>query len=256
MTVRIAMAQIAVHTSQVEQNLSRIEAAIDEAAEKDADIIVLPEAADVGWLSDSTAALAQPIPGPNSDRLASKASDLGVHVVCGLIEKAGDRTYNSAVLIDDHGEILTVHRKINTARNWLKQDVYHNGMIVQVAETRLGNIGTPICADCFTNMHWITDTMAGLGAKLILSPVAWAIPPKKAVDDRTNNKQWRHSYSILSARHDIYILGVDSVGIITEGVWKDFPVYGGSVATGPGGTVIAEGVFGEEEILIVDAEID
>ena len=34
-------------------------------------------------------------------------------VVAGLVKRVGDRLYNAAVLIDPHGEILLVHRKIN-----------------------------------------------------------------------------------------------------------------------------------------------
>jgi predicted amidohydrolase len=58
--------------------------------------------------------LAEPIPGPATDRLAEKAIKYGMHIVFGIMEKGeGDNLHNSSVLIDAKGEILTVNMVSN-----------------------------------------------------------------------------------------------------------------------------------------------
>ena len=68
-------------------------------------------------------------------------------VVAGLVERAGDRLYNAAVLIDPRGETLLVHRKINELE--IAHDLYSIGDRLAVVPTELGTLGISICADNF-----------------------------------------------------------------------------------------------------------
>ena len=61
--IRLALAQIAVEGGALEANLARVEVAVAEAASAGADIVVLPEAADVGWAHPAVLELADVIPG-------------------------------------------------------------------------------------------------------------------------------------------------------------------------------------------------
>ena len=53
---------------------------------------------------------AEEIPGPSTEALADACRRLGVHVVCGLIERDGDRLHNAAVLIGPDGLIGTYRK--------------------------------------------------------------------------------------------------------------------------------------------------
>ena len=84
------------------------------AAARGCRLVVLPECLDLGWTDPSARDLARPIPGPHADRLAPRRhASTDIYVAAGLVERAGDRLYNAAVLIDPEGRILLHHRKIN-----------------------------------------------------------------------------------------------------------------------------------------------
>ena len=166
----IGMGQQLVIPGEPEENLRRAEAMIARAAEQDCKVVVLPECLDLGWLDSSMGSLAKPIPGSYSSQLADAARENGIYVAAGLTERVGNRFYNSAVFIDDQGEILLKHRKINELRFGAPHDRYSFGDRLMVAETPFGCVGLLICADAFAPA--ISETLARMGAKLILSPCA------------------------------------------------------------------------------------
>ncbi|HJZ58417.1 MAG TPA: carbon-nitrogen hydrolase family protein, partial [Gemmataceae bacterium] len=110
---RVGMAQILVEGGRPAANLGRAVEAVRVAAAQGCRLVVLPECLDLGWTDPSARATAEPIPGPHSDVLARAARDQRVYVAAGLVERAGDRLYNAAVLIDPTGRILLHHRKLN-----------------------------------------------------------------------------------------------------------------------------------------------
>ena len=112
-TVRIALGQIVCLDGDRVGNLARIESAVREAKRQEADLVCLPEMALLGWVNPDAHQRAHAIPGEDSQALCKLARDHKVHLCAGLAEKAGDHLYDSALLIDDAGQILLKHRKIN-----------------------------------------------------------------------------------------------------------------------------------------------
>src|SRR5437867_1537635 len=110
---RVGMGQVLVEGGQPEANLRRAAAAIRIAAEQGCRLVVLPECLDLGWTDPSARTRAVPIPGPHTDVLARAAREHRIHVVAGLVERAGDHLFNAAVLISPTGQIVLHHRKIN-----------------------------------------------------------------------------------------------------------------------------------------------
>ena len=144
---QLGMAQMLVEGGAVEQNLARAMQMIKQAAEHNCKVVVLPECLDIGWTDPAARDLAQPIPGPHSDRLCQAAQQAQIYVAAGLTERAGDKIYNAAILISPAGEILLKHRKINIMD--IAQDLYATGDGLGVVQTSLGTIGLNICADNF-----------------------------------------------------------------------------------------------------------
>ena len=108
------MAQMRVIGGDLRGNLLRAAKMTADAAAAGADIIVLPEAMDLGWTHHSATELAEPIPdGETFEYLADLAEDHAIYICAGVTEKEGDVIYNTAVLIDRQGKLLTRHRKIN-----------------------------------------------------------------------------------------------------------------------------------------------
>ncbi|MHC4171170.1 MAG: carbon-nitrogen hydrolase family protein, partial [Planctomycetota bacterium] len=145
-TVRIAMCQIFCLDGDRRGNFVRIENAIRDAKDAGADIACLPETTLLGWVNPEAHKRAHAIPGPDSDRLCRLATDHDIHLCVGLAEKDGKKLYDSVLLIDNDGQILLKHRKINLLSE-LMSPPYTAGNSVNAVETEFGKIGLLICAD-------------------------------------------------------------------------------------------------------------
>jgi N-carbamoylputrescine amidase len=254
-TVRIGMAQILVEGGQSGANLGRAVAMIERAAAAGCDVVVLPECMDVGWMHPAARELAQPVPGPSSDRLAGAARAHAVYVVAGLTERAGDRVYNSAVLLGPDGRLLLRHRKINELD--IAHGLYAIGDSLGVAHTPLGTIAISVCADNFPDTLCFAHAQARMGAQLLLSPAAWAVDAGH--DDATERYGaiWETGYTSVARLFDMAVVGVSNVGRLAAGPWRGRKCIGCSLAVAPGGTVLARGPYGDaaEELVVVDVPV-
>jgi predicted amidohydrolase len=253
--LRIGMAQMLVEGAQPAANLERAEAFVRDALSKSCQLVVLPECMDLGWTDPSARRLAQPIPGPHTQRLAHSAVQTGVYIVAGLVERAGNQLYNAAALIDPRGEILLVHRKINELE--IAHDLYSIGDRLAVAHTALGTLGISICADNFPNSLAMGHVLARMGAQVLLSPSAWAVDADHDNQVTPYGDRWRRAYGELGRLYDLPVIGVSNVGWLTDGPWKGRKAIGCSLATNHHGEILAVGPYGEtaEELIVVDVEL-
>lgn len=243
-----------VEGAQPAANLERAEAFVRDAAGQGCRLVVLPECMDVGWADPSARHLSQPIPGPHTERLAQVAMKSGIFVVAGLVERAGSQLYNAAALIDSHGKILLVHRKINELE--IAHDLYSIGDHLAVVHTELGTLGISICADNFPNSLAIGHVLARMGAQILLSPSAWVVEADH--DNRVDpyGERWRHAYRELGRLYDLPIVGVSNVGRVTAGPWKGRKAIGCSLATDHRGEIVAEGPYGESAEALITVAIE
>jgi predicted amidohydrolase len=250
---KAGMAQILVAGGRPEANLGRAVEMIRQAASQRCRMVVLPECLDLGWTDPSARELAQPIPGPHVERLADAARDNRIFVTAGLVERAGDRLYNAAVLIGPGGEIVLHHRKINELD--IALDLYAVGDRLGVVQTELGTLGLNICADNFGDSLAIGHVLARMGAQVILSPSAWAVDAGHDNDREPYGQLWRDSYTQLARLYDLTVIGVSNVGRITGGPWQGRKCIGCSLAIGPGGEILSQGPYGDDAEALVCAEV-
>lgn len=164
---KLALAQMPVIGGERDANLCCAVEFISKAANAGAAIILLPEALDLGWCHDSARASAGVIPGGESClRLREAARTHRIHVCAGLIERAGDRLFNSAVLISPEGEVLLHHRKLNELA--MAHHLYAQGDRLAVVRTPLGIMGLMICADGFAPGQVVSRALGLMGAQIIL----------------------------------------------------------------------------------------
>jgi predicted amidohydrolase len=255
--VRVGMAQILVRTGAVDENLSRAEAAVARARALDCDVVVLPECLDLGWTNPAARKLATPIPGPFSDRLAAAARRHAIHLVAGLHERDGERLFNSSVLFDDTGQLLHKHHKINELD--IAWDLYTRGDSLALAHTRFGRIAISICADNSPASVSLGHAAGHLGARMILSPCAWAVPADyDPAREPYGWNVWDDSYPVIARRHRMPVIGVSNVGPIEAGPWQGRSCIGSSLAVSGHGTVLVRGPYGAnaEALLTVDLPLD
>jgi predicted amidohydrolase len=250
-TVRLAICQVLVIDSDREGNFRRIEFALDGAAAQHADIAVFPESSILGWENPEAHRLAAPIPGADSDRIASLARKHNIMIAIGLDEKDGDKLYDSAILVDRTGKLLWKHRKINVLPE-LMTPPYSRGKPedIGVVETEFGRIGVLICADTFTDAY--LERLKTLKPDLVLVPYGWAAP----------NDQWPQHSKLLeelvkkrAAQLRCPMAGVDLVGEMTHGPWAG-QTYGGSSFVADGkGKILLTARDRDTDLRVIEMEI-
>ena len=131
-TIKVAAAQLkAFALGQADQALASIDWAVKQAAEAGVDLLVLPECAYPAYLIGSVENYRAAEVLPPSEYiivLARLARQNNMHIVSGYIEDVGTHFYNSAVLIDNQGHEVGIHRQtllggadhpdVNTGRGW------------------------------------------------------------------------------------------------------------------------------------------
>jgi len=229
--VRLAICQILVIDSDREGNFRRIEYALEQASAQHAQIAVFPESSILGWENPDAHKMATPIPGADSDRIASLARKYRMMIAIGLDEKGGDHLYDSAILVDKSGKLLWKHRKINVLPE-LMTPPYSQGRPedIGVVETEFGRIAVLICADTFSDAF--VERMKTLKPDLMLVPYGWAATNDKWPD---HSKELEGLVSRRASQVHCPMAGVDLVGEMTHGPWTGW-TYGGSsfVADGTG----------------------
>lgn len=248
-TVKFALAQIFCLDGDRSGNFARIEGAIAEAKEHEAEIVCFPETAILGWVNPDAHQRAFPIPGEDSDRLCKLAMDNSIFISIGLAEKEGEKLYDSAILIDNKGNIILKHRKINIVTE-LMSPPYTLGSDIKTVDTKFGSIGMLICADSFKEE--ILNEMKELKPDLMLIPYGWA-----AGENAWPEHSLALSRTVQNAAKVIgcTIIGTDLVGQISHGPWTSLVYGGASVASDKNGNILAIGKDRDKEVLIINLEL-
>ena len=250
-TVPTAVCQILVIDGDREGNFRRIEYALESAAARAARIAVFPESAILGWENPDAHRLACPIPGADSDRIASLARHFGMMIAIGPDERDGERLYDSAILVDAAGRLLWKHRKIEVLAE-LMDPPYAEGRPedIGVVETEHGRIGMLICADTFRDD--CADRVAALRPDLMLVPYGWA----------AEMDQWPgHAKSLeelvtrRAAQWKCPVVAADLVGGMTRGPWAGRTFGGASLVADGEGRVLARLRDRDVEVRIVDVPV-
>jgi predicted amidohydrolase len=249
--VRLAICQILAIDGDREGNFRRIEYALEQAELKHADIAIFPESSILGWENPDAHRMAAPIPGKDSDRIATLARQHHLMIAIGLDEKDGDKLYDSAILVDKTGKLLWKHRKINVLPE-LMTPPYSQGRPedIGVVETEFGRIAVLICADTFSNEF--VNRMKELKPDLMLVPYGWAAP----------NDQWPQHSKVLedlvkrtAALVRCPMAGVDLVGEMTHGPWAG-QTYGGSSFVADGtGKILLTGKDRDTDFQVIDVAV-
>jgi predicted amidohydrolase len=111
---------------------------------------------------------AETIPGPSTDFVAGVARGNHVNIVFGMVERAGDVLYNSAVLLDRDGNITGKYHKVQLPISDASSGL-SPGDSVPVFDTDFGRVAVLICQDI-----WFPEPAREAmlkGAELLLVPI-------------------------------------------------------------------------------------
>jgi predicted amidohydrolase len=166
-------------TGSKEGSVNAFLQALDRVGADKPDIVCLGEGITKVGNDESYITLAEPIPGPTTERLSDKARRYHMYVVAGLFEREGNAVYNTAVLIDRQGVVAGKYRKVYLPREEIEGGLTP-GVAYPVFQTDFGKVGIMICWD----LQYVDPAraLAANGAEIILMPI------------------WGGNYALMKAR--------------------------------------------------------
>ncbi len=238
--MKVALAQVAPQLVAKEANLAKIEKTVAKAG---ADLAMFGEMFLTGYMArDAFPRLAEPVPGPATERLARIATEYGTHILVGMPERdaKGRHLFNTSVLVAPDGK-LWKYRKIHPANfGPFEEGLYFGrGSELVLAETKLGKLGLLICYDAFFPELAKSYALQGAEALAIISA---APATSKAFFDK-----------ILPARaieNTMFVLYTNLVGTELNMVFQ-----GGTQAIGPRGEDLGRAKDFEEDVVVADVDL-
>lgn len=236
-------------TPDHEDNLKRGVEVFREAARAGAELVAFAELAFLRFLPQypSTAealAKAEPIPGPTTELFSALSRKYGVVTVLNLLEKDGEKTYDSSPVIDADGRLLGVTRMVHIMEGpgFHEKGYYTPGSLSDIVyNTRVGRVGVAICYD-----RHFPEYMRGLalrGAEIVIVPQAGAI-------GEWTEGIFEAELQVAAFQNGYYAALVNRVG--REEVHQ---FAGESYVVDPGGKVIARAPQGRDFILYADCDL-
>ncbi|MFQ5702397.1 MAG: carbon-nitrogen hydrolase family protein [Gemmatimonadales bacterium] len=247
--MRIALAQTSAGPDR-DKNLERATGAMVRARASGADLIAFPELAVEPFFPqnehDPTASeRAEPIPGPTSDCIASKARELELVTVFNMYERDSDgRAFDSSPVFDSDGSLLGVTRMVHITDYicFHEKEYYdpgNNG--APVYDTRVGAVGVAICYD----RHY-PEYMRALGvagAELVVIPQAGAVG------------EWPEGLYEAEVRTAAFQNGYFAALCNRVGEEERLTFSGESFVVDPAGCVVARGERLAEDLLLADIDL-
>ncbi|MFN7962684.1 MAG: nitrilase-related carbon-nitrogen hydrolase [Thermoanaerobaculia bacterium] len=247
--MRLALAQVSAGPDR-SANLEKALAQMRRAAAAGAELIAFPELALDRFFPQrpgdaSARELAEPVPGPTTERLASLARELGLVTVFNLYERdAEGRTFDSSPVIDADGTLLGTTRMVHITDYPLfhEQDYYHPGDHgAPVYQTRAGRVGVAICYD--RHFPEYLRALGLAGAELVVIPQAGTVG------------EWPEGMYEAEVRAAAFQNGYFTALVNRVGVEDRLDFAGESFVVDPEGRVLARGASGEEDLVLCDCEL-
>lgn len=253
-------------SKSVEKNIIHAEELVRQAAEKGADIVLLPELFERPYFCQERryeyyeyAQTAEENPAVR--HFSRVAAELGIVIPVSFYEKEVNNTYNSVAILDADGKNLGIYRKTHIPDDHYYQEKFYftpGDTGFKAFKTRYGTIGVGICWD-----QWFPETarfMAVKGAELLFYPTAIGSEPILSVDSMPH---WRRCMQGHSASNLMPVIAANRVGLeeVTpceaNGNQKSaLKFYGSSFITDGAGEVIESMDRDSEGVITAEFDLD
>ncbi|KAA9014509.1 carbon-nitrogen family hydrolase [Niallia endozanthoxylica] len=237
--MKIAVIQMDIEFGQPEKNFTKVEAAVKEAAENKADMIVLPEMWNTGYALKQLETLADQNGERTKALLSTLANQYRVNIVGGSVatKKQGE-FYNTMFVANRTGTIVSEYDKAHLFK-LMDEHVYMNaGNNVNTFELDDITCGGVICYD-LRFPEWIRAHVLK-GAKIMFIPAQWPTP---RID------HWQLLLQARAIENQCFIVAVNRVGSDPANTFN-----GHSMVIAPWGDVLISGHM-EEGIYYTDIDL-
>ncbi len=240
--VTVASVQMEPRIGSKDSNVQHSIKLIERASDAGANLVVLPELANTGYVFASRAeafSLAESVPdGHTTKAWIDVASRCNVYLVAGIAERAGDQLYNSAAIIGPKG-YLGIYRKMHL---WGDENLFFEpgDKGLPIIRTEFGSLGVLICYD-----GWFPEayrTLAAQGVDIVAMPTNWVPMPGQPLD--------QPAMANTLAMANAHANGLNIVCANRIGIERDQPFIGRSLIVGAQGWPLAGPASSDtEEIL-------
>jgi N-carbamoylputrescine amidase len=237
------------------KNLDRALTRVDEAAKAGAQLISLSELFRSRYFCQTNDPrffeLAETVPGPTTELLGRVAKEHRTVLIASLFEKAGEKFYNTACVLDADGRFLGKYRKVHIPddpQNYYSEYFYFTpgDLGFKAFETRYAKIGVQVCWD-----QWFPEGARALalqGAEILFYPTAigW-----QREGDETLGKAERDAWVTVQRGHAIsntvFVAAANRIGVEDH-----LNFWGSSFVADPLGRVLGQASSDREENLLVE----
>ncbi|MFC1749193.1 carbon-nitrogen hydrolase [Pseudomonadota bacterium] len=251
-------------TDNIQNNLAANVAAIEKAAAQGAKLVLLQELHNSLYFCQTEDTdqfdLAEPIPGPSCEQLASTAKENNIVIVSSLFEKRAPGLYhNTAVVFDSDGSVAGKYRKMHIPDDpgFYEKFYFTPGDLgFTPIETSVGKLGVLVCWD-----QWYPEAarlMALAGAELLLYPTAIGWDPR---DDDEEQQRQRDAWVTIQRGHAIAngipVLACNRTGHESDSSQQSDGIqfWGTSFVAGPQGEILAEASTDHDVVLMADIDM-
>jgi N-carbamoylputrescine amidase len=260
--LRVALVQETNH-GDAEANLQVIERRVAEAAEQGAKLVLLQELHNGAYFCQHESVaefdLAEPIPGPSTERLGRLAKQHGVVIVGSLFERRAAGLYhNTAVVLEADGRLLGRYRKMHIPDDpgFYEKFYFTPGDLgFEPIDTSVGRLGVLVCWD-----QWYPEAarlMALAGAELLLYPTAIGWDPDDVRDEKDRQRNaWILSHRGHAVANGLPVLSCNRVGHEPSPLGASgIRFWGSSHVLGPQGEFLAEANTDAPELLFAAVDL-
>ena len=256
-TVTVAATQMACGWD-IDKNLGKAEALIRQAHKDGAQIILIQELfATPYFCKDQDPKYFSMAEAVDDSRVIEKmqalAKELQVVLPVSFFEKANRAYFNSLVVIDADGSVVSHYRKSHIPDGPGYQEKFYfspGDTGFKVADTRYANIGVAICWD-----QWFPEaarSMVLMGADFLFYPTAIGSEPVTGDDSRDH---WCRVMQGHSAANMVPVIASNRIGVET-GESCELTFYGSSFITDETGGMVGQASRDVEEVIIASFDID
>jgi N-carbamoylputrescine amidase len=256
--VKVAATQMSC-SNNIDENISKAEKLVREAADKGAQIILLQELFETPYFcqkekSDYYIYATELEQNKAINHFKEIAKELKVVLPISFYEKKNYARYNALAVIDANGEILGTYRKshIPDGPGYEEKFYFNPGDTgFKVWNTRYGKIGVGVCWD-----QWYPEAarcMTLMGAEILFYPTAIGSEPQdQSIDSKDH---WQACMLGHAAANLIPVIASNRIGA-EEDEDSKINFYGSSFIAGPQGNKIVEASRTEETVLVTEFDLD
>ena len=200
--MKVAAVQMDIKIFDKDGNLKRILAHLETAARAGAKLVVFPECALTGYCFTSreeARPVAEPMPGPSTEKLQAAARELDCTVVMGLLELSGDRIFNSAAVVTPQA-ILGTYRKLHLPGVGFDWHATPGDTPFPVFAIPQAKVGISICYDC--SFPEAGRALKLKGAQILAIPTNWPV----------GSDSCEHTPFVRATENHLYVIACDRVG--------------------------------------------